>query len=81
MYLSWKSAAAVATLVAALTVGTDVSADSSPCKGLAEDACRSQDRCSWVKPYKTTKGRDVSAFCRKKPERNKSSSAPAAPKG
>jgi hypothetical protein len=36
------------------------------CKGLATDACSSSAGCSWVKPYKTKKGKEISGFCRKK---------------
>ncbi len=36
------------------------------CKGLATDACSTNAECSWVKPYKTKKGKEVSGFCRKK---------------
>jgi hypothetical protein len=36
------------------------------CKGLATAACSSNASCSWVKPYKTKKGKDVAGFCRKK---------------
>lgn len=53
----------------------------SECKGLEKPACQGNDRCSWVNAYKTSKGSEVSAFCRKKPERKKSSQATAAPKG
>ena len=53
----------------------------SECKGLEQSACASNQRCSWVKAYKTTKGRDVAAFCRKKPERKASTEAKAASGG
>jgi hypothetical protein len=51
----------------------------SECKGLEQNACSGNQRCSWVKQYKTTKGRDVAAFCRKKPERKNSAEAKPAP--
>ena len=79
MYQSLK------VLAAALVFGTAVSAGSvksqaadSPCKKLAQEPCQVQG-CSWVKSYKTTKGKEVAAFCRKKPER-KATSAAAIPK-
>ena len=50
----------------------------SPCKRLGQEPCQAQG-CSWVKAYKTTKGKDVAAFCRKKPER-KATSAAVTPK-
>ena len=72
-------------LAAALVFGGMVSAASvksqaaeSPCKRLAQEPCQAQG-CSWVKSYKTAKGKEVAAFCRKKPER-KATTAAAAPK-
>ena len=71
-------------LAAALVFGGMVSAASvksqaaeSPCKRLAQEPCQAQG-CSWVKSYKTAKGKEVAAFCRKKPER-KATTAAAAP--
>jgi hypothetical protein len=58
------------------------SSASSVCKGLDQTGCGAQTGCSWVKAHKTTKGKDVAAFCRKKPERSKANeAAAAAPKG
>lgn len=73
-------------LAAALVFGGVISAASvksqaaeeSPCKRLTQEPCQAKG-CSWVKSYKTTKGREVAAFCRKKPER-KATTASAAPK-
>ncbi|MGB0083967.1 MAG: hypothetical protein WBP94_01140 [Rhodomicrobiaceae bacterium] len=57
-------------------------AAASICKGLDKSGCDGQTRCSWVKSHKTAKGKDVAAFCRKKPERKKANEAAvAAPKG
>jgi hypothetical protein len=50
------------------------------CKGLEQSVCASRQGCSWVKAYKTSKGREVAAFCRKKPERKKATAAPGTPK-
>lgn len=47
----------------------------SECKGLNEGACAGNQRCSWVKAFKTKKGRDVAAFCRKRPERREAAQA------
>jgi hypothetical protein len=79
MYLSLK------VLAAALVFGGVVSAASvrsqaadSPCKGLGQEPCQAQG-CSWVKSHKRAGGKDIAAFCRKKPER-KSTSAATTPK-
>ncbi len=50
-------------------------------QGFGKAGLRDNGGCSWVKSYKTAKGREVSAFCRKKPERKKSTQAIAAPTG
>ncbi|WP_125461871.1 MULTISPECIES: hypothetical protein [Rhodomicrobium] len=63
---------AVLALAAMALSAPNAHAAASPCKGLAQQGCESKGACSWVKAYKTTKGRDVSAFCRKKPERKPS---------
>jgi hypothetical protein len=63
---------------AVLVSGFQSRAGDSPCKGLVQEPCQTQG-CSWVKSYKTSKGKDVAAFCRKKPER-KATTAAAAPK-
>jgi hypothetical protein len=47
----------------------------SECKGLDQTSCAGKERCSWVKSFKTKKGREVSAFCRKKPERKQAAQA------
>jgi hypothetical protein len=48
----------------------------SPCKGLAQDACGTQG-CSWVKAHKRSKGKEIAAFCRKKPERKSTTTSAA----
>ncbi len=53
----------------------------SECKGLEQAACENKGSCSWVRSYKTSNGTEVSAFCRRKPERKKSSEAATARKG
>jgi hypothetical protein len=53
----------------------------SECKGLEQSACAGRERCSWVKAHKRIKGKEVAAFCRKKPERRKAVEAKAAPNG
>jgi hypothetical protein len=59
-----------------LAVPIESRAADSPCKGLAQDSCGTQG-CSWVKAYKTAKGRDVAAFCRKQPERKSTTTSAA----
>jgi hypothetical protein len=36
------------------------------CKALTTEACTGDKGCSWVKPYKTKKGKEIAGFCRKK---------------
>lgn len=81
MYQSMKClAVAIVFCGLIFVIATESRAADSPCKGLAQDNCSTQG-CSWVKSYKTAKGRDVSAFCRKKPERKSTTtSAAVAPK-
>lgn len=57
----------VALLVLAMSGGAPfLNAAESACKGLANDACSKNTVCSWVDPYKTKKGKEISGFCRKK---------------
>jgi len=79
MYQSLKVLAAALVFGGVVAAaGVKNQAADSPCKRLAQEPCQAQG-CSWVKSYKTTKGKEVAAFCRKKPER-KTTSAAAAPK-
>ena len=68
MHLLVRIGAILAMVAMAMSAPNARAAD-SPCKGLEQTGCEAKGGCSWVKAYKTTKGRDVSAFCRKKPER------------
>lgn len=80
MYQSLKlltAALVVGGMLAAVTAVGSQAAE-SPCKRLGQEPCQAQG-CSWVKSYKTAKGKDVAAFCRKKPER-KATTAAVAPK-
>lgn len=52
-------------------------AETSPCKGLTETACGTNNVCTWVKGHKTKKGKEVAAYCRKKPEKKADSNAAA----
>jgi hypothetical protein len=79
MYQSLKVIAAALVFSGVASVAAIESQAAEPsCKGLGQEPCQAQ-RCSWVKAYKTTKGKDVAAFCRKKPER-KATNAAVAPK-
>lgn len=46
------------------------------CKGQAQDACSSDDSCSWVNSYTTKKGNTINAYCRNKSKPAKSSVVP-----
>jgi hypothetical protein len=56
---------AVLAVFAMADVSTVRAADAA-CKGLATEACSGNGSCSWVKPYKTKKGKEIAGFCRKK---------------
>jgi len=62
----------------AFVAGAQSQAAESACKGLGQEPCQAQG-CSWVKSHKRTNGKEIAAFCRKKPER-KTTSAAVAPK-
>lgn len=61
------------SVVCLLALGGAVSAQEPECKGLAQQKCEHLDRCSWVRSYTTSKGTEVRAFCRRKPQRKKTS--------
>ena len=67
-------------VVAASMVPLSARAAESDCKGMEKTVCEGNGRCSWVRSYTTSKGKTVSPYCRKKPERKKSNQAAAAPK-
>jgi hypothetical protein len=63
----------VFSILAALAVFTTGGFAAAPahaaetvCKGLATEVCSGNAGCSWVKPYKTKKGKEIAGFCRKK---------------
>ena len=77
MYQSMKVFAAALVFGGMMSVPAVTSqAAESACKGLGQEPCQAQG-CSWVKSYKTTKGKEVAAFCRKKPERKATNTAVA----
>lgn len=49
-----------------LVSGAALHAD-SPCKGLGESECKSNDKCTWVSGYTQKDGDKVKAYCRAKP--------------
>jgi hypothetical protein len=53
-----------------------LSAAENACKGLATEACTSNNGCSWVKPYKAKSGKEIAGFCRKKPARSPTEKIP-----
>ena len=60
-------AAAAAALFTAISISSaSVQAAESACKGLAQAKCVADANCSWVKGYKTEKGKNVAAYCRSK---------------
>ncbi len=81
MRFSMRVTVALVMAGIALPIPGSAFAAASECKGLDKSGCDGQSGCSWVKSYKTAKGKQVSAFCRKKPERKKSTQAAVAPKG
>jgi len=56
----------LALLVAGFMGVSSLRAAESACKGLANNACSGNSACSWVKAYKTKKGKEIAGFCRKK---------------
>ena len=45
-------------------------AQASSCKVLAQDACSSNQACTWVKGYQRKDGRAVQSYCRTLPAKN-----------
>ena len=76
------SGAAAAIVMALWAVTGASAAQDSECKGLEQQQCASIATCSWVRSYKTSKGTEVNAFCRRKPVRKQTTqAAPAQPNG
>jgi hypothetical protein len=46
------------------------------CKGLQQDACSSENSCSWIKSYTTKNGKTISAYCRNKSKPGSKKSVP-----
>ncbi len=45
---------------------SQLSSAASACKGLQQDACSSDNSCSWIKSYSTKSGKTIKAYCRNK---------------
>ncbi len=71
MRISFRNVTLAALAICCVTAPVKAQA-ASECKGLEQTVCESHERCSWVNGYKTSKGKEVSPFCRKKPERKQS---------
>jgi hypothetical protein len=73
---------AVVVLIAMWAVSGASAAQNSECKGLEQQKCTTLASCSWVRSYKTSKGTEVNAFCRRKPVRKQTTqAAPDQPNG
>jgi hypothetical protein len=55
---------------------TPLSYAAESCKGLQQDACKSNNSCSWINSYTTKKGNTINAYCRNKPKSSSSNTAP-----
>ncbi len=72
----FKFLVGVALNIAVFVMGGDLkAAEINNCKGVEQSACQTNDTCSWVRAYKTKSGKQVSAFCRKKPGKKSASAA------
>lgn len=70
-----KSVSAAASIAMLLIAGPANAADPIQCKGLENNACVTEDTCSWVQGYERKDGRKVSAFCRTKAKSKATSAA------
>jgi len=46
------------------------------CKGMQQDACSSENSCSWVNSYTTKNGKTITAYCRNKSNPGSKKSVP-----
>ncbi|MDQ7017431.1 MAG: hypothetical protein Q9N68_13755 [Gammaproteobacteria bacterium] len=64
-----------------LLLFTPITQANSPCKGLANEACHSDNNCRWIESYTTKKGTSVKAYCRSQAKkRNTTSTLTPTPK-
>ena len=55
---------------------SQLSSAAGACKGLQQDACSSENSCSWIKSYTTKNGKTISAYCRNKSKPGSKKSVP-----
>ncbi len=58
-----------------LTSLTHVQAN-SPCKGLTDEACHSNESCRWIESYTTQRGTSVKAYCRSQAKKQSKTTTP-----
>jgi hypothetical protein len=70
------------TLTAAFTMLplSNPASAASMCSGLEIKACGVESSCSWINSYKTKKGKTINAYCRTKPGKKSSKTAPVTSK-
>lgn len=61
-----RNSIVVVSLLGGMVFSGQASA-ASACKGLENNACASNNACSWVEGYQRKDGRQVKSFCRAKP--------------
>jgi hypothetical protein len=76
-----KCATAAAILAFSLAGASAAEKAPSPCKGIAEAACKVETNCSWVKARKAKTGKEIAGFCRSKPGKKAKVAPGAASKG
>jgi len=59
-----------------LTTLTNAHAN-SPCKGLTDKACHSNESCRWIESYTTQRGTSVKAYCRSQAKKRSKTTPPA----
>lgn len=62
--------------IAGLLSISHLSSAAGTCKGLQQDACSSDNSCSWINSYTTKKGKTINAYCRNKSKSRKSTNVP-----
>ena len=63
-------------LIAGLLSFSQLSSAAGACKGMQQDACSSNNSCSWINSYSTKKGNTIKAYCRNKSKSSKSTDVP-----
>lgn len=67
---------AFALAAAALVLFSPLSFAVGECKGQAQDACNSDNSCSWINSYTTKNGKSINAYCRNKSKPGNSKAVP-----